>query len=73
MRKLGFMFIVCGVLMLNACTQWPAIYVGDSSGILSYDRVNHKLELIWENHSKLKGQQADTLKSDIQSSIQVNE
>lgn len=51
-------------LLLSSCVKWPSVYIGDSSGILTYDRVNHRLEVLWEKHTKLKGEKADTLTVD---------
>ena len=52
---LGFGFV--------GCSRWPAIYVGDSSGILTYDRLNHRLEIMWEHHSRLKDAPTDSIKA----------
>lgn len=51
-------------LLLSSCTKWPAVYIGDSSGILTYDRINHKLEILWEKHTQLKGEKTDTVTVD---------
>ena len=51
-------------LLLSSCSKWPTVYIGDSSGILSYDRVNHRLEILWEKHTQLKGEKTDTVTVD---------
>lgn len=59
------LFIIGTVsLLLSSCTKWPAVYIGDTSGILTYDRINHRLEILWEKHTQLKGEKMDTVTVD---------
>lgn len=41
------------ILVLSTCflvgCQWPKVFVKSSSGYVSYDRLNHRLEVIWES------------------------
>lgn len=49
MKKFRFVliFILIG-LCLSACT-WPKVFVRSSSGWVTYDRLNHRLEIVWES------------------------
>lgn len=38
------------VLVFVGCSRWPTVVVGDSSGILHYDRATGVLEILWEKH-----------------------
>lgn len=64
MRVLSLLIAFSVVLIIQSCTKWPSVYIGDSSGILTYDRVNHRLEVLWEKHTKLKGEKTDTVTVD---------
>jgi len=64
MRFSKFFIIGTVSLLLSSCTKWPAVYIGDSSGILTYDRINHRLEILWEKHTQLKGEKMDTVTVD---------
>lgn len=57
--KLLIVFVI--VSMVTACSPWPKIYVGDTSGIITYDRLNHKLEILWDRHVKAEGHAADSV------------
>ena len=65
MKKIAILIVMVLGLSCLSCTRWPVLYVGDSSGILTYDRINHKLEVIWENHSKYKSLNADSIGIDV--------
>lgn len=43
--------------------QLPKIYIGDSSGYATYDRLQHRFEIMWESHNAYATQVADSLKS----------
>lgn len=49
MKKV-YLFLLLGMvgLCLSACT-WPKVFVRTSNGYVSYDRLNHRLEVIWES------------------------
>lgn len=64
MKRLSFLIVICLMLVMTSCYKWPAVYVGDSSGIISYDRLNHRLEILWEKHSKLQDNKQDTARID---------
>ena len=49
-------------LCLQSC-QLPKIYIGDSSGYATYDRLQHKFEIMWESHNAYATQVADSLKA----------
>lgn len=42
------------LFMLMGCVQLPSVIVGDSSGILTYDRNTRRLEVLWEKHLEVK-------------------
>lgn len=49
MKKVNlFSLLVMVSLCLSACT-WPKVFVRTSNGYVSYDRLNHRLEVIWES------------------------
>lgn len=49
MRKFAcFIFIGLICICLVACT-WPKVFVKSNSGWVTYDRFNHKLEVVWES------------------------
>lgn len=55
-----FIEIVLGlfsVLVFVGCSRWPTVVVGDSSGMLHYNRATGVLEVLWEKHV----QTADTV------------
>lgn len=61
MKKFRFVlvFILIG-LCLSACT-WPKVYVQTSSGYVSYDKLNHRLEILWEQTTKTPNDSTGTL------------
>ena len=63
MKIVGLMFVLVMVgLCLQSC-QLPKIYIGDSSGYATYDRLQHKFEIMWESHNAYATQVADSLKA----------
>lgn len=57
--KLSFGLVI--IFIITSCSPWPKIYVGDTSGIVTYDRLNHKLEILWDRHVKTEGRAADSV------------
>ena len=64
MKVLSLLIAFSTFLLLSSCIKWPSVYIGDSSGIITYDRINHRLEVLWENHTQLKGEKTDTVTVD---------
>lgn len=63
MRVLKMLIILVLGFGFVGCSRWPAIYVGDSSGIITYDRLSHRLEIMWEHHTSLKDAPTDSIKT----------
>lgn len=52
-------------LFLAVCFQachWPAVYIGNSSGILSYDRLQHRLDIMWESTNEIHAEAKDSVR-----------
>lgn len=64
MKKVICLIVPVGLLVMQACTSWPRIYVGDSSGIITYNRMTGVLEVLWEKHTQMKSPQVDTTFND---------
>lgn len=64
MRKVKCLIVLVSLLIMQACTSWPRIYVGDSSGIITYNRMTGVLEVLWEKHTRMKSPQVDTTFND---------
>jgi uncharacterized protein YcfL len=60
MKKVLNLIVPLSLLLMQACTSWPRIYVGDSSGIITYNRMTGTLEVLWEKHTQMKSSQVDT-------------
>lgn len=48
MKKVRFIMLVMVVGMLMTSCAWPKVFVKTSSGWVTYDRLNHKLEVVWD-------------------------
>lgn len=59
-------FLIVGLagLIFQACSRWPQIIIGDSSGILTYNRHTGQLEVLWEKHAKVVNQNASSANAD---------
>lgn len=64
MKRLSFLIVCCLMLVMTSCYRWPAVYLGDSSGIISYDHINHRLEILWEKHTQIQDNKQDTTRID---------
>lgn len=53
-----FLIVVLAGLICQACSRWPQIIIGDSSGILTYNRNTGQLEVLWEKHATVVNQNA---------------
>lgn len=61
MKKVNLSLVIILIgLCLSACT-WPKVYVQTSSGYVSYDRINHRFEIMWEAVTKTPADSASTL------------
>lgn len=64
MKKV-YLIIILGICVLSqSCTRWPQLIIGDSSGILTYNRHTGQLEVLWEKHAQVVSPQADSVKAD---------
>ena len=59
-----FLIVLAAGLMIQGCSRWPQIIIGDSSGILTYNRHTGQLEVLWEKHAKVINQEADSINAD---------
>ncbi len=59
-----FLIVLAAGLMFQACSRWPQIVIGDSSGILTYNRHTGQLEVLWEKHAKVVNHEADSINAD---------
>ena len=59
-----FLIVLLAGLMCQACSRWPQIIIGDSSGILTYNRHTGQLEVLWEKHAKVVDQNASSESAD---------
>ena len=59
-----FLIVLAAGLMFQACSRWPQIIIGDSSGILTYNRHTGQLEVLWEKHAKVVNQNASSENAD---------
>lgn len=48
MKRVIYGFIVCLVLMAMASCSWPKVFVRSSQGWVTYDRLSHRLEIVWD-------------------------
>lgn len=60
MKKVICLIVPACLLILQACATWPRIYVGESSGIITYNRMTGNLEILWEKKTQMKSPQVDT-------------
>lgn len=55
-KKTVFLLIfVCSMCAGVSCSPWPRLYIGDCSGIATYDRNSRRFEIMWERHTKIVG------------------
>ena len=59
-----FLIDLAAGLMIQGCGRWPQIVIGDSSGILTYNRNTGQLEVLWEKHAKVVDQNASSENAD---------
>lgn len=59
-----FLIVLAAGLMIQGCSRWPQIIIGDSSGILTYNRHTGQLEVLWEKHATVVNQKADSVNAD---------
>ena len=59
-----FLIVLAAGLMIQGCSRWPQIIIGDSSGILTYNRNTGQLEVLWEKHAKVVDQHASSENAD---------
>lgn len=59
-----FLIVLLVGLLCQACNRWPQIFIGDSSGILTYNRHTGQLEVLWEKHAKVVDQNASSANAD---------
>lgn len=59
-----FLIVLLAGLICQACGRWPQIIIGDSSGILTYNRHTGQLEVLWEKHATVVDQKADSVNVD---------
>ena len=59
-----FLIVLAAGLICQACGRWPQIFIGDSSGILTYNRHTGQLEVLWEKHAKVVDQNASSENAD---------
>ena len=51
-------------MFFMGCYQWPSFVIGDSTGMISYDRNTRKLEVLWEKHLQTQSIVVDSVKTD---------
>lgn len=59
-----FVIVLTAGLIFQACSRWPQIIIGDSSGILTYNRHTGQLEVLWEKHATVVNQNASSANAD---------
>lgn len=64
MSNKRFLIVLLAGLIFQGCSQWPQIIIGDSSGILTYNRHTGQLEVLWEKHAKVVNQNASSENAD---------
>ena len=62
MKKIFICFAI--VAGLSACSQFPHIYLGDTTGDLYYTSHNRQLQIHWIHASKVVQFSGDTVKAD---------
>ena len=68
MRKLKCLIVIVMPMFFMGCYQWPSFVIGDSTGMISYDRNTRKLEVLWEKHLQTQSIVVDSVKTDTISS-----
>lgn len=54
-KKFVFYWVLIALaFILFGCSGYPRIYLGNSSGIVTYNRREGKLEVLWENHGTIE-------------------
>lgn len=69
MKVLRYLIVLSFILVISSCRTLPALYLGDTSGTLDYNRRDGQLRIVWEHHSQLIGQSASQQAAD---TTQVN-
>lgn len=69
MKVLRYLIVLGFILVISSCRTLPALYLGDTSGTLDYNRRDGQLRIVWEHHSQLIGQSESLQAAD---STQVN-
>lgn len=64
MRKVKRLIVIILPMFLMGCYQWPSFVIGDSSGIISYDRNTRRLEVLWEKHLQTGKVTTDSVRVD---------
>lgn len=64
MRKVKRLIVISMPMFLMGCYQWPSFVIGDSSGIISYDRNTRRLEVLWEKHLQTGKMPTDSVRVD---------
>lgn len=64
MRKVKRLIVIILPMFLMGCYQWPSFVIGDSSGIISYDRNTRRLEVLWEKHLQTGKVTTDSMRVD---------
>lgn len=64
MRKVKRLIVIMMPMFLMGCYQWPSFVIGDSSGIISYDRNTRRLEVLWEKHLQTGKVTTDSMRVD---------
>lgn len=64
MRKVKRLIVIIMPMLLTGCYQWPSFVIGDSSGIISYDRNTRRLEVLWEKHLQTGKVTTDSVRVD---------
>lgn len=59
-----FLIVLLVGLLCQACSRFPQLVIGDSSGILTYDRRTGVLEVLWEKHAQVLNQNASSANAD---------
>ena len=70
MKVLRYLIVLGFILVINSCQTWPALYLGDTSGTLDYNRRDGQLHIVWEHHTQLIGHAESQQAVD---SLQVND
>ena len=56
----GITILLSLLMVTSACSRWPSLYVGNSSGRLQYDRRTGVLMVEWQHSATIHGEPSDT-------------